>query len=87
MVSTTTTCFGPTCGPSSGCNLRPGEVISWCVGILMGHGVLIFVHSALRPQVHWMLNVDAGVSDHDSDIFLVVSNAGTWTGVVTGYWD
>jgi len=50
--------------------------------------VLLLVHSASSPQVvHWMLNVGAGVSDHDSDIFLVVASAGTWTGVATRYWD
>jgi len=48
--------------------------------------VFISVHGASSPQVvHWMLNVDAGVSDHDSDIFLVVTSAGTWTGVATRY--
>jgi hypothetical protein len=50
--------------------------------------VLIFVYSASSPQVvHWMLNVGTGVSDHDSDIFLFVASAETWTGVVVGYWD
>jgi hypothetical protein len=34
-----------------------------------------------------MLNVGAGVSDHDIDVFLVVASAGTWTEVATGYWD
>jgi len=50
--------------------------------------VLIFVHGASSPQVvHWMLNVGGGVSDHDNDIFLVVASAGTWSGIVTCYWD
>jgi hypothetical protein len=50
--------------------------------------VFISVHNASSPQVvHWMLNVDAGVSDHNSDILLVVTSAGTWTGVATRYWD
>lgn len=50
--------------------------------------VLIFVHSASSPHVlHWMLNVGAGVGDCDSDIFLAVASAGTWTGVATRYWD
>jgi hypothetical protein len=50
--------------------------------------MVLIVHRASNQQtVHRMLNVGAGVTDHDSDIFLVVAGAGTWAVVATGCWD